>query len=49
MANLYLVFADRDYAGPGAVRLAAVIREHVADQCRLHCGAGRGLVFSEQI
>ena len=35
-ANLYLVFADRDYAGPGAVRLAAIIREHVADQCRLH-------------
>jgi DNA-binding transcriptional LysR family regulator len=33
-ANLYLVFADRDYAGPGAVRLAAVIREHVAAQCR---------------
>ena len=33
-ANLYLVFADRDYAGPGAVRLAAIIREHVADHCR---------------
>jgi DNA-binding transcriptional LysR family regulator len=38
-ANLYLVFADRDYAGPGAVRLAAVIREHVGAQCRL---AGHG-------
>ena len=33
--DLYLVFADRDYAGPGALRLAEIIREHVADQCRL--------------
>jgi DNA-binding transcriptional LysR family regulator len=33
-ANLYLVFADRDYAGPGALRLAAIIREQVAKQCR---------------
>jgi DNA-binding transcriptional LysR family regulator len=33
-ADLYLVFADRDYAGPGALRLAEIIREHVADQCR---------------
>jgi DNA-binding transcriptional LysR family regulator len=41
-ANLYLVFADRDYAGPGAVRLAAIIREHVADQCRLHAASGAG-------
>ncbi|MGA2840884.1 MAG: LysR family transcriptional regulator [Steroidobacteraceae bacterium] len=32
--NLYLVFADRDYAGPGALRLADIIREHVAEQCR---------------
>jgi DNA-binding transcriptional LysR family regulator len=32
--DLYLVFADRDYAGPGALRLAAIIREHVAQQCR---------------
>jgi len=32
--DLYLVFADRDYAGPGALRLAAIIREHVADSCR---------------
>jgi len=32
--NLYLVFADRDYAGPGALRLAQIIREDVADQCR---------------
>src|SRR5450631_2597615 len=34
--DLYLVFADRDYAGPGALRLAQIIREHVAEQCRKH-------------
>ena len=32
--DLYLVFADRDYAGPGAQRLAEVIRAGVAAQCR---------------
>jgi DNA-binding transcriptional LysR family regulator len=32
--DLYLVFADRDYAGPGALRLAEIIRENVAEQCR---------------
>jgi DNA-binding transcriptional LysR family regulator len=32
--DLYLVFADRDYAGPGAQRLADIIRELVAAQCR---------------
>ena len=32
--ELYLVFADRDYAGPGALRLAQLIREDVAQQCR---------------
>ena len=32
--DLYLVFADRDYAGPGALRLAEIIRKHVAQQCR---------------
>jgi len=34
MVELYLVFADRDYAGPGALRLAQIIRDHVAEQCR---------------
>ena len=34
--DLYLVFADRDYAGPGALRLAQIIREHVAEQCQKH-------------
>jgi DNA-binding transcriptional LysR family regulator len=33
--DLYLVFADRDYAGPGALVLAETIREHVAKQCKL--------------
>src|SRR6267154_1316179 len=32
-ADLYLVFADRDYAGPGALRLAQIIREQVVGQC----------------
>jgi len=32
-SDLYLVFADRDYAGPGALRLAQIIREHVREQC----------------
>jgi DNA-binding transcriptional LysR family regulator len=38
--DLYLVFADRDYAGPGALRLAEIIREHVAKQCQLAEGNG---------
>ncbi|MGH8337370.1 MAG: LysR family transcriptional regulator [Gammaproteobacteria bacterium] len=32
--ELYLVFADRDYAGPGALRLAKIIQERVTDECR---------------
>jgi DNA-binding transcriptional LysR family regulator len=31
-ADLYLVHADRDYAGPGALRLAEIIRQNVARQ-----------------
>lgn len=31
--ELYLVFADRDYAGRGALRLAELIRAHVATAC----------------
>ena len=34
--ELYLVFADRDYAGPGARRLAEIIRELVTGSCRKH-------------
>jgi DNA-binding transcriptional LysR family regulator len=32
--DLYLVFADRDYAGRGALRLAEIIRNHVGEKCR---------------
>ena len=32
--DLYLVFADRDYAGLGALRMAQIIRENVGEQCR---------------
>jgi DNA-binding transcriptional LysR family regulator len=32
--TLYLVFADRDAAGPGARRLAEIIRAGVAESCR---------------
>jgi len=35
-AQLYLVFADRDYAGPDAWRLAAIIRDSVAKECLRH-------------
>jgi hypothetical protein len=33
-AQLYLVFADRDHAGPATLRLAQIIREQVAKECR---------------
>jgi DNA-binding transcriptional LysR family regulator len=33
-AELYLVFANRDGAGPGTLRLADIIRESVAGECR---------------
>ena len=33
-AQLYLVYADRDYAGPGAQRLAAILREQVKAACQ---------------
>jgi DNA-binding transcriptional LysR family regulator len=45
-AELYLVFADRDYAGPGALRLAGIIREHVQGTCekvREHLESGQPL------
>ena len=32
-ADLYLVFADRENAGPGLLRLAQIIREEVATEC----------------
>ena len=33
-ATLYLVYADRDAAGPGTLRLAAIIQEEVKRACR---------------
>jgi DNA-binding transcriptional LysR family regulator len=35
-ADLYLIFADREHAGPGALRLAEIIRETTASECRRH-------------
>jgi DNA-binding transcriptional LysR family regulator len=32
-ADLYLVFANREHAGPGTTRLAQIIREEVAGEC----------------
>jgi DNA-binding transcriptional LysR family regulator len=34
--QLYLVFAERDAAGPGTLRLAQIIRESVARECVRH-------------
>ena len=33
-AQMYLIFADRDAAGPGVLRLAEIIREEVERRCR---------------
>jgi DNA-binding transcriptional LysR family regulator len=38
-AELYLILADRDYAGPGTLRLAEIIREAAATECRQHARA----------
>jgi len=37
-AQLYLVFADRDGAGPGTLRLAEIIRELVKSECSQQTG-----------
>jgi DNA-binding transcriptional LysR family regulator len=37
---LYLVFADRDAAGPGALRLAEILRRDVAANCRAEAARG---------
>jgi DNA-binding transcriptional LysR family regulator len=41
-AELYLVFADRDYAGPGTRRLADIIREHAP--CTAHMAGAAAAV-----
>jgi hypothetical protein len=33
-ATLYLVYAERESTGPGARRLAEIIRHKVAESCR---------------
>jgi DNA-binding transcriptional LysR family regulator len=33
-AQLYLIFGDREHAGPGAQRLAEIIRETTASECK---------------
>jgi DNA-binding transcriptional LysR family regulator len=34
IAQLYLIFADRDAAGPGTLRLAEILREKIAEGCK---------------
>lgn len=36
IATLFLVYADRDAAGPGTLRLAAIIQEEVKRTCPVH-------------
>jgi hypothetical protein len=31
---MYLIYADREHAGPGALRLAEILREAVASECK---------------
>ena len=38
--ELYLIVADRDAAGPGTRRLAAIMREAVASECTKHRRVG---------
>jgi DNA-binding transcriptional LysR family regulator len=33
-ADLYLIFADREHAGPATLRLAEIVREGVASECK---------------
>jgi hypothetical protein len=30
---MYLVYADREHAGPGALRLGEILRESIAAEC----------------
>jgi hypothetical protein len=36
--TIYLVFADREAAGPGTLRLAEIIRQGVARECSRRAG-----------
>lgn len=35
-ASLYLVFADRESAGPGTLRLAEILHKRIAEECSRH-------------
>lgn len=37
--DLYLIFADRDYAGPGVLRLAEIIQQSTTTACERHKAA----------
>lgn len=37
-AELYLILADSEHAGPATQRLAEILRETIAKECRLHAG-----------
>jgi DNA-binding transcriptional LysR family regulator len=41
LVELYLIFTDRDAAGPGTLRLAEIIREEVAGKCKEAVAEGR--------
>jgi len=41
-AELYLIFADREHAGPATLRLAEIIREAVGSECRKSAVPARG-------
>jgi DNA-binding transcriptional LysR family regulator len=41
IATLYLVYAERDTAGPGTQRLAQIIQEEVRRRCRADTSAAR--------
>ena len=40
-ADLYLIFADREHAGPAALRLAEILKESVAKECKAAARAKR--------
>ena len=42
VGDLYLIFANRDYAGPGTLRLTEIIREMVGSECTRHSAAQSG-------
>lgn len=49
-AILYLIFADRDAAGPGALRIAEILRDQLARRCPRACLTDtiQGVVSSEE-